>query len=105
MLDTINGVPAHVLLVHAVVVLLPLAALLAVLGAVWPAARRRLGVLTPLTALVSVLFIPLTTDAGEWLQEHVPDSELVRRHIRVGGRPAGLGRPVVRAVRRAVAGR
>lgn len=81
---TINGVPAHVLLVHAVVVLLPLAALLAVLGAVWPAARRRLGILIPLTALVSVLFIPLTTNAGEWLQEHVPNSELVRRHVRLG---------------------
>ncbi|MBV9822656.1 MAG: hypothetical protein JO144_10495 [Actinobacteria bacterium] len=82
--NTVNGVPAHVLLVHAVVVLLPLAALLAVLGAVWPAARRRLGILTPLTALVSVLFIPLTTNAGEWLQEHVPNSELVRRHVRLG---------------------
>lgn len=84
MLNTVNGVPAHVLLVHAVVVLLPLAALLAVLGAVWPAARRRLGILTPLTALVAVLFIPLTTHAGEWLQEHVPNSELVRRHVRLG---------------------
>ncbi len=81
---TVNGVPTHVLLVHAVVVLLPLAALLAILGAVWPAARRRLGVLTPLTALVSVLFIPLTTNAGEWLQERVPNSELVRRHVRLG---------------------
>jgi hypothetical protein len=35
MLNTINGVPGHVLLVHAVVVLVPLAALLAVLGGVW----------------------------------------------------------------------
>jgi len=82
--NTVNGVPIHVLLVHAVVVLLPLAALLAILGAVWPAARRRLGIVTPITALASVLFIPLTTSAGEWLQEHVPDSELVRRHVQLG---------------------
>ena len=41
-MGTVNGLPAHVLLVHAIVVLLPLAALLLVLTAVWPAARSRL---------------------------------------------------------------
>ncbi|WP_233625292.1 hypothetical protein [Actinoplanes sp. ATCC 53533] len=41
-MGTVNGLPAHILLVHAIVVLLPLAALLLVLTAVWPAARRRL---------------------------------------------------------------
>lgn len=38
------------LLVHAVVVLIPLAALIVIVGSVWPAARRKLGVLTPLRA-------------------------------------------------------
>jgi hypothetical protein len=37
-MGTVNGLPAHILLVHAIVVLLPLAALLLVLTAVWPAA-------------------------------------------------------------------
>ncbi|MBO9555048.1 DUF2231 domain-containing protein [Cellulomonas sp.] len=80
----INGLPAHVLVVHAVVVLVPLAALVTVLAAVWPAARRRLGIVTPLLALVAVAFVPLATQAGEWLEEHVPESPLVEQHARYG---------------------
>ena len=84
MFTKFNGLPAHVLLVHIVIVMVPLAALLAVLSAVWPAARLRLGVLTPLAALVAVAFVPVTTNAGEWLQEHVDNTELVRRHAELG---------------------
>lgn len=40
-MSTINGLPAHVLLVHAVVVLVPLTAIMLVLAAFWPSARRR----------------------------------------------------------------
>jgi hypothetical protein len=84
MLDKINGLPAHVLLVHAVVILVPLAALLAVLGVLWPAARRRLGFLIPLTALAGAGCVPLATNAGEWLQEHVAETPLVERHVEMG---------------------
>ncbi len=80
----ISGLPAHALLVHVVVVLVPLTALLVVLSAVWPAARRRLGVLTPLVALVAVVSVPLTTHAGEWLEARVPPDALVRRHAELG---------------------
>ena len=80
----INGLPAHVLIVHAVVVLVPLAALMAVLGAVWPAARRRLAYLTPLVALAALISVPLATQAGEWLEEHVPESPLVEQHAGEG---------------------
>ena len=73
----INGLPAHVLLVHAVVVFVPLAAILLVLSAVWPAARRRLGILTPIAALIAVALIPPTTHAGAWLIRRVdPNPEL-----------------------------
>ena len=41
-MTTINGIPAHALLIHAIVVLAPLVALLEILCAFWPAARRRL---------------------------------------------------------------
>lgn len=85
MLNMINGLPSHVLLVHAVVILVPLAALLAVVGSVWPAARQYLGALTPLTALAGLLFVPLASNAGEWLREHVPDTALVDRHAEMGG--------------------
>ena len=67
----INGLPAHVLLLHVVVVLLPLGALLTVLSAVWPAARRKLGFLAPLTCLVALIFVPVTTNAGEWYQHYL----------------------------------
>lgn len=84
MLQTINGVPVHVLLVHAVVVLVPLSALLIVLTVLWPAARRRLGMITPLVTLVTVGFVPLTTNAGEWLQDHVTQTPQLRRHVELG---------------------
>lgn len=83
-MTTINGLPAHVLLVHAVVVLVPLSALLLVLVAVWPAARRRLTLLTTLLAAVALAAVPLTTEAGEWLERRVPDSPLVAAHAELG---------------------
>jgi heme/copper-type cytochrome/quinol oxidase subunit 2 len=67
----IHGLPAHVLLLHVVVVLLPLGALFTVLGAVWPAARRKLGFIAPLTCLVALIFVPITTNAGRWYQHYL----------------------------------
>jgi hypothetical protein len=81
MFTLVNGLPAHVLLVHVVVVLVPIAALLLLVAAVWPAARRRLGLAVPIVAVVSLLSVPPAKDAGEWLAQHVPDSPLVRDHV------------------------
>ena len=83
-MSLINNLPAHVLLVHAVVVLLPLAALMTALAALWPAANRRLAYLTPLVALVGLGFVPLTTEAGEWLESHLPASDLIEKHTHFG---------------------
>ncbi|HTJ35574.1 MAG TPA: DUF2231 domain-containing protein [Dactylosporangium sp.] len=83
-MTTFNGLPAHVLLVHGVVVLLPLSALLLVLTAVWPAARRRLAGPNAVLAGLVVLLVPLATDAGEWLERRVPRSDLVRTHAELG---------------------
>jgi hypothetical protein len=66
----INGLPAHVLLIHVVIVLIPLGALFTVLSALWPAARRKLGFISPLTCLIALLFVPITTNAGHWLKNH-----------------------------------
>jgi hypothetical protein len=81
---TINDLPAHVLLVHIVVVFVPLAALLLVCSAVWPAARRRLGIITPVVALVALISVPLTTSAGSWLVRRVQMDPLVRAHAHLG---------------------
>ncbi len=66
-MTTIAGLPAHALLVHAIVVLAPLTAALEILCAIWPAARRRLVWLVLAFAAVTLVLTPLTTDAGEWL--------------------------------------
>lgn len=78
-MTTITGIPAHALLVHAIVVLAPLTALLEVLCAFWPAARRRLVWLVLAIALVNLVLTPLTTEAGEWLysQEQQPSDILI----------------------------
>ncbi|SDI92505.1 hypothetical protein SAMN05444157_0828 [Frankineae bacterium MT45] len=80
----VNGLPAHILLVHFVIVMVPLAALLTVLSAVWPAARRRLGVLTPLVALAALITVPVATHAGEWLKQRVHLTPLILRHTSLG---------------------
>ncbi|MFF5015023.1 DUF2231 domain-containing protein [Streptomyces sp. NPDC001165] len=83
-MNLVNGLPTHVLLVHVVVVLIPLTALALVTAALWPRAARRLGPLLPLLALIALVSVPLTTHAGEWLERHVDDDALVRRHTELG---------------------
>ncbi|MEU3708762.1 DUF2231 domain-containing protein [Streptomyces catenulae] len=83
-LDLINGLPAHVLLVHVVVVLVPLTALALILSAALPSVMRRFGLALPALALVSLISVPLTTDAGEWLERHVAGDPLVRAHTELG---------------------
>lgn len=81
---TFLGLPLHVLLVHFVVVLGPLTAILLVLHALWPWARRRLGFVTPLLGLVIAVLVPITTSAGEALEPHVTITQLVADHVAQG---------------------
>ena len=83
-MSTVNGLPAHVLLVHIVVVLVPLTSLLLVLVAVWPAARARWVGLTVALAVVTLAAVPLTTEAGEWLEHRLPHSEIIETHAELG---------------------
>jgi hypothetical protein len=83
-MSTVNGLPAHILLVHAIVVLLPLSAALLAVTAFWPVARRRLAGPNAILALVVVMLVPLTTSAGEWLEHRVPRSDLVHQHAELG---------------------
>jgi len=84
-MNTVNGLPLHILLVHAVVVLMPLSAGLLVLTTFWTEARRRLAGPNALLALSTLVMVPLTTSAGEWLQEHLPRNEQIREHADIGG--------------------
>ncbi|WP_405492360.1 DUF2231 domain-containing protein [Nocardia sp. NBC_00511] len=83
-MSTINGLPAHVLLVHAIVVLVPLTAVLAVLCALWQAARSRLIWLTVALSAIVVALTPVTTDAGEWLGDKLGWSPALRHHQQLG---------------------
>jgi hypothetical protein len=83
-LTEFHGLPLHVLLVHFVVVLVPLTALALVVCSVWPPAARRLGLVLPLLALVTLAFVPVTTHAGEWLKDRLPRNELIRDHAERG---------------------
>lgn len=83
-MGAINGLPAHILLVHAIVVLLPLAALLLVLTAIWPSVRRRLAGPNAILSLLVVALVPVTTEAGEWLEHRVPASALLHEHTELG---------------------
>lgn len=83
-MSTINGLPAHVLLVHFIVVLAPLTAILAVICALWAAARQRLTWLVLALAVVTVILTPLTTDAGEWLEKREDRSPLLHAHTELG---------------------
>lgn len=84
LLTEFNGLPTHVLLVHAVVLFVPLTALLVTGSALIPWTRRWLGILPVAVAFVSLLLVPLTTHAGEWLRDRVADSPLVDRHAELG---------------------
>jgi apolipoprotein N-acyltransferase len=85
-MTTIAGLPAHALLVHAIVVLAPLAALLEILCAFWPAARRRLVWLVLVFAVVNFALTPFTTEAGEWLYDQQGDpSPILHEHAERGG--------------------
>ena len=83
-MTTIAGLPAHVLLVHVVVVLVPLTALVTVLVTVWPAARARLAVASAVLAVVALVSVPLATNAGEWLEHELPRTDLIRTHTQLG---------------------
>ena len=83
-MSTFNGLPAHALLVHFIVVLAPLTAVLAILCVVWAAARQRLVWLVLGLALITTGLTPLTTDAGEWLAHRVARSPLVHTHAHLG---------------------
>jgi uncharacterized membrane protein len=75
-----------VLLVHAMVVLAPLTALLEILCALWPAARRRLVWLMLAFAVVTTALTTITTNAGEWLYDREwRHSDILNTHADRGG--------------------
>lgn len=85
-MNVINGLPAHPLWLHVVVVLVPLTALLEIVCGVWPAARRgQLVWLTLVLAVGTMILTPITVNAGEWLYDlRTKPSPILREHAERG---------------------
>ena len=93
-LDSLFGLPAHPLIVHAAVVLVPLAAIGTIAIAFWPAARRRIGWIVVGIALVGTISCWLASQSGEALQENVPRTAAVADHAEEGDGAALFGAAV-----------
>ena len=85
-MTVINGLPAHALWLHLVVVLVPLTALPEIVCGLWPAARRgQLLWLTLLLATATMVLTPITINAGEWLYDlRTKPSPILREHAERG---------------------
>jgi len=84
--ENLFGLPTHVLLQHVVVVLLPIAAVGALLVALWARYRHHLGVVTLVATFLVTLAVPLTTQSGESLEGRLPESPSIAAHAAAGDR-------------------
>jgi hypothetical protein len=80
----LGNLPVHPLVVHAVVVLVPLAILGGLAVVVWPAARRRYGWLVVAVAAVATAAIPVATSTGEGLEHRLARTQAIETHARLG---------------------
>jgi uncharacterized membrane protein len=95
MFDLINGLPVHPLVVHAVVVLLPLAILGTLLIVARPSWRHHYGPLVVGVTLVATVLVPVATSSGEALENHVGDPGL---HARLGDQLIWFALPLLALV-------
>ena len=84
-MSVLFGLPAHPLLVHLMLIAIPLAALLAIVVAVFPRVPGLVKVTTLVLGALSVALVPLMESSGRALEEKVADSAAVERHAELGG--------------------
>ncbi len=84
MFDTIAGLPVHPLVVHAAVVLVPLAALAVALAALWPRFRRWAAWLPLLLAGGAFVMAFVAKESGEALATRVAGSPELGEHMELG---------------------
>lgn len=80
MFDTFFGLPMHPLIVHATEVVVPTAALVLLIAAVWPRFRRWAKLLPLGLTLAALILVPLSTESGEALEHRVGESSLIDTH-------------------------
>jgi uncharacterized membrane protein len=79
------GLPAHPLLVHVPIVLLPLVGIGSIAMAVSATARRRFGSATLALAAIAFVFTQLAAGSGEALEHSVERSQALRDHVEMAG--------------------
>ena len=77
---TIDGLPLHPLIIHATVVLLPVAALAVVLAGVWPTARQYLNVGPLVLSVLALILLPITFVTGMNLKDELGATPAIDRH-------------------------
>lgn len=77
------GLPLHPLIVHATVVMIPLAVLTVILSSAWPKFRTWAGPLPLALSLIGLILVPLSTSTGETLEKHVAPSALLEKHTQL----------------------
>ncbi|MEI6570759.1 MAG: DUF2231 domain-containing protein [Actinomycetes bacterium] len=78
-ITTVMGVPAHPLMVHVPVVLVPLATL-GIFLMFWPAWRARIGWIVVLFTGAALFFTQLAINSGQALEESVKETKLLNAH-------------------------
>ncbi|MGZ4675783.1 MAG: DUF2231 domain-containing protein [Acidimicrobiia bacterium] len=82
-IKTLFGLPAHPLLVHVPVILIPLA-LVGALGLWWQPWRDRFGIATAVVLMVAGIFTQLAISSGQTLRHTLDnDTALVRAHVQI----------------------
>ncbi len=83
---TVNGVPAHPLVVHAAVVLVPLAAAFAIAYALWPSRRWQTRTPGAIVAVAAAGSVQLAAMTGGQLKDHLHiNSALLHTHEQDAG--------------------
>jgi len=81
--ETVSGVPLHPLVVHAVVVLIPLAALGVFAIAVIAKWRYRYGGLVAVVAVVAAALVPVAVLSGRALKDLLGSNDDIDRHQQI----------------------
>jgi uncharacterized membrane protein YgcG len=82
-IDELFGLPAHPLLVHIPIVVIPAAAAVALL-ALWHRVRRPAALFAAVLAVVGGVGAVLAMGAGQQLEERLPESDLIEEHASHG---------------------
>ena len=87
-MSTFFGLPAHPLLVHVPIVLIPLAAITAIIS-IHKKYRREMLLVTAVMAIIGAGFLFLAAGAGESLQHDLPRSRSIHEHAELGDKSQG----------------